>query len=42
MLKALRSGRYRLDLQGGPSRTTIGTQTLKGTTRVTTPPVKRR
>jgi FtsP/CotA-like multicopper oxidase with cupredoxin domain len=42
MLKALRSGRYRLDLQGGPSRTTIGTQTLKGTTRVATPPVKRR
>ncbi len=42
LLKAIRSGRYRLDIQGGPSRTAIAAQTLRGNTKVTAPPVKRR
>jgi hypothetical protein len=42
LLKKLRSGRYRLDVQGGATRTTIGKQTLRGATKVTAPPVKRR
>ncbi len=41
LLKAIRSGRYRLDIQGGATRTTIDPQTLRGTTKVLAPPAKR-
>ncbi len=41
LLKAIRAGRYRLEIQGGATRTAIDPQTLKGTTRVTAPPSKR-
>ena len=41
LLKAIRTGRYRLDIQGGTTRTTIDPQTLKGTTKVMAPPAKR-
>ena len=34
VLKALRAGRYRLDIQAGATRTTIDPQTLSGTTKV--------
>jgi hypothetical protein len=38
LLRALRAGRYRLDVQAGPGTTTIDKQTLRGGTRVTIPP----
>ena len=41
LLKAIRSGRYRLEIQGGATRTTIDPQSLKGTTKVTASPAKR-
>ena len=42
MLRALRSGRYRLDIQGGATRSAIDPQVLRGTTKVLAPPAKRR
>ena len=41
LLKAIRAGRYRLDIQGGATRWSIDAQTLRGTTKVTAPAAKR-
>jgi hypothetical protein len=39
LLKALRAGRYRLDVQGGAGRTSIDPTVLRAKTRITAPPV---
>ena len=39
LLKALRAGRYRLEVQGGARRTSIDPKVLRATTRITAPPV---
>jgi hypothetical protein len=37
VLRAIRAGRYRLDIQAGATRATIDPQTLRGITRVIAP-----
>ncbi len=39
LLKAIRAGRYRLEVQGGTTRATIDPQALRGTTRVIAPAI---
>ena len=41
LLKALRAGRYRLDVEGGAARRSIDPKVLRATTRITAPPVKK-
>ena len=42
LLRALRAGRYRLDVQGGVSRSAIDAKVLRALTRITAPPVAKK